>query len=140
MTPKNTIRYIKKLCLVVFSNIVHLMAPTLPRIATTQTMVERSLGVGIVSVYGTKSDGFLGKITASGERLSSTLLTVAHRTLPFGTILKIIKTAHGRIVFARVTDRGPFIKNRVLDLNKPTADALGIKGLAKIEYRTIEYN
>ena len=131
---------IKKFSILAFSSLTHLLSPTLakPQV-TTYIQVEKTLGVGIASMYGTKSDGFLGKLTASGERLSEEMLTVAHRTLPFGTLLRIINVETGDSVLARVNDRGPFVKGRVLDLNAPTAQALKIDGLGKVEFRKIEY-
>jgi len=134
-----SLKTIKKACLIAFSNIIHLVAPTLPKLPVIPIQIERTLGIGIASVYGNGTDGFLGKLTASGERLTSTMLTVAHKTLPFGTILKIINLENGKFVFAKVTDRGPYVAGRVLDLNSAVAKSLNIKGLTKIEYRTVEY-
>ncbi len=130
-----TLKTIRKTIFIAISNMVHLVAPTLTKVPAVQ--IERTLGVGIASVYGTKSDGFLGKMTASGERLTNNFLTVAHKTLPFGTILKIINLENGRFIFAIVNDRGPYIKGRVLDLNEKVAELLGVKGLGKVEYREI---
>jgi len=130
-----SLKTIRKAALIMFSNIAHLFAPVLSKAPIVQ--VEKTLGVGIASIYGVGGDGFLGRITASGERLTATALTVAHKTLPFGTILKIINLENGRFVFARVNDRGPYIKGRVLDLNAKVAELLGIKGLSKVEYRKI---
>lgn len=130
-----TLKTIRKAILITLSNIAHLAAPTL--VKTPVVQVERTLGVGIASMYGTTSDGFLGKLTASGERLTSNMLTVAHKTLPFGTILKIINLENGRFVFARVNDRGPYKKGRVLDLSSRVAGLLGIKSLSRVEYKQI---
>ena len=92
---------------------------------------------GIASVYGNKHDGLLGKLTASGERLTSKLFTVASKTFPFGTLLKIVNLKTGDCVIARVNDRGPYIKGRVLDLNTAVAKALKIKCTGFIKYERV---
>ena len=63
--------------------------------------------------------------TASGERMNPAAMTAAHRSLPFGTKLKVVNEANGKSVVVRINDRGPFIKGRVLDLSKAAAQKLG---------------
>jgi rare lipoprotein A len=63
--------------------------------------------------------------TASGEQMNPADLTAAHRTLPFGTKLKITNPENGKTVVVRINDRGPFIKGRVIDLSKGAAKQLG---------------
>jgi rare lipoprotein A len=63
--------------------------------------------------------------TASGERMNPSALTAAHRTLPFGTKLKVTNRNNGRSVVVRINDRGPFIKGRVIDLSMGAARRLG---------------
>lgn len=63
--------------------------------------------------------------TASGEQMDPSELTAAHRTLPFGTKLKVTNQENGKSVIVRVNDRGPFIKGRVIDLSKAAANRLG---------------
>ena len=63
--------------------------------------------------------------TASGEQMDPSELTAAHRTLPFGTKLKVTNQKNGKSVVVRVNDRGPFIKGRVIDLSKAAANRLG---------------
>lgn len=75
---------------------------------------------GKASFYGSES----GSKTASGQRFNQNAMTAAHRTLPFGTRLKV--THGGRSVVVTVNDRGPFIKGRVLDLSKGAARAVGL--------------
>ena len=72
--------------------------------------------------------------TASGERMNPADLTAAHRTLPFGTKLKVTNQKNGRTVIVRINDRGPFIKGRVIDLSKAAANRLGFisSGVTKI--------
>jgi rare lipoprotein A len=77
---------------------------------------------GKASYYGNES----GSRTASGQRFNQEAMTAAHRTLPFGTKLKV--THSGRSVVVTINDRGPFIRGRVLDLSKGAARAIGLTG------------
>lgn len=77
---------------------------------------------GKASFYGNKS----GSRTASGQRFNQEAMTAAHRTLPFGTRVKV--THAGRSVVVTINDRGPFIRGRVLDLSKGAARAVGLTG------------
>jgi len=72
--------------------------------------------------------------TASGEKMNPARLTAAHRTLPFGTKLKVTNQRNGKSVVVRINDRGPFIKGRMIDLSKAAAKKLGFidKGVADI--------
>jgi rare lipoprotein A len=63
--------------------------------------------------------------TASGERMNPSALTAAHRTLPFGTRIKVTNRKNGKSVVVRINDRGPFIRGRVLDVSKGAASKLG---------------
>lgn len=67
----------------------------------------------------------LNSKTASGERMNPSAMTAAHRSLPFGTKLKVTNQRNGKSVIVRVNDRGPFIKGRVLDLSKGAAQQIG---------------
>jgi rare lipoprotein A len=66
--------------------------------------------------------------TASGERMNPSALTAAHRTLPFGTRLKVTNQRNGKSVVVRINDRGPFIRGRVLDLSRAAASRIGMIG------------
>ncbi|WP_458758633.1 septal ring lytic transglycosylase RlpA family protein [Afipia sp. TerB] len=77
---------------------------------------------GKASYYGNES----GSRTASGQRFNQNAMTAAHRTLPFGTKLRV--THAGRSVVVTINDRGPFIRGRVLDLSKGAARAIGLTG------------
>ena len=77
---------------------------------------------GKASYYGSES----GSRTASGQRFNQNAMTAAHRTLPFGTRLRV--THAGRSVVVTINDRGPFIRGRVLDLSKGAARAIGLTG------------
>ncbi len=86
---------------------------------------------GIASYY---SKRFTGCTTASGERLSEELMTCAHRTLPFGTMLKVTNLSNDKSVIVRVNDRGPYAKGRIIDLSWGAARAIGMiqKGITKV--------
>lgn len=64
--------------------------------------------------------------TASGEMMNAAKLTAAHKTLPFGTKLKVTNKNNGRSVVVRINDRGPFIKGRIIDLSKAAAGQIGM--------------
>ncbi|MCB1420579.1 MAG: septal ring lytic transglycosylase RlpA family protein [Notoacmeibacter sp.] len=66
--------------------------------------------------------------TASGERMNPEAMTAAHRSLPFGTRIKVVNKRNGKAVTVRVNDRGPFVKGRVLDVSKAAARQLGFVG------------
>ena len=69
---------------------------------------------------------FAGRTTASGERYDPDALTMAHRTLPFGTLVRVTNTENGRSVDVRVNDRGPFVAGRIADVSPAAARALGM--------------
>ncbi|HEY2323037.1 MAG TPA: septal ring lytic transglycosylase RlpA family protein [Thermoanaerobaculia bacterium] len=78
---------------------------------------------GIASWYG---EEFAGRTTANGEIFDPMLLTAAHRTLPFGTILDVKNAATGQTVRVRINDRGPFVGNRMIDLSFAAAQQIGL--------------
>ena len=86
---------------------------------------------GKASYYAQK---FFGRMTASGERLHKDSMTCAHRTYPFGTLLKVTNPANKRSVIVRVTDRGPFVRGRIIDLSWRAAKELDIiaRGVATV--------
>ncbi len=77
-------------------------------------------------MYGNES----GSQTASGQRFNENAMTCAHRSLPFGTKLRV--SHGGRSIIVTVNDRGPFVRGRVLDLSTGAARALGLSGLGQI--------
>jgi rare lipoprotein A len=81
---------------------------------------------GVASYYGNES----GSRTASGERFNQNAMTCAHRSLPFGTKLRV--SHGGRSVVVTVNDRGPFVRGRVLDLSKGAARVLGLGGVGRV--------
>lgn len=86
---------------------------------------------GMASWYGQSHHG---KRTASGEAFNMESMTAAHRTLPFGTIVRVTHLATNRTVTVRINDRGPFINGRILDLSARSARELGIDraGVARV--------
>jgi rare lipoprotein A len=76
----------------------------------------------------------LGGTTASGERANPSGLTAAHRTLPFGTLVRVENLRNGRTVMVRVNDRGPFRSSRIIDVTKRAAEQLGFRraGVARV--------
>lgn len=83
------------------------------------------------------ADKFEGRKTASGETFRQNGLTAAHRTLPFGTKVKVINVSNGKSVTVRVNDRGPFSQGRVIDLSKKAAKRIGMisTGVAVVEIK-----
>jgi len=70
--------------------------------------------------------GFHGRKTASGERFDQNAMTAAHKTLPFGTRVRVVDQRTGKSVRVRINDRGPFVKGRALDLSRGAAKAIGL--------------
>ena len=88
------------------------------------------------SWYGPK---FHGRMTANGEIYDQMALTAAHKSLKFGTLLKVTNTKNGRSVIVRINDRGPYIEGRDLDLSKGAAIELGLlkKGVARVKIEEV---
>ena len=86
---------------------------------------SRERNTGLASYYG---PGFNGKRTAGGERFNMHALTAAHRTIPFGTMVKVTNLANGKSVAVRITDRGPFVGGRIIDLSRAAARAIDMIG------------
>ena len=83
---------------------------------------------GIASYY------WQGQQTASGQRFNPSGMTAAHRTLPFGTKVRVTNHSNGRSVVVTINDRGPFIKGRIIDLSRGAAQVIGMtgQGLARV--------
>ncbi len=86
---------------------------------------------GIAAIYD-----YTGK-TASGERADPKGLTAAHRSLPFGTKVRVTNERNGKWVVVRINDRGPFTRRRVIDLTPAAAHELGFSGLAPVSLETV---
>jgi rare lipoprotein A len=87
--------------------------------------------VGLASWYGRR---FHGRLTASGSPFDMAALTAAHPNLPFGSQVRVTNLTNGRVVIVTITDRGPFVKPRVIDLSRAAAERLGFvhDGLARV--------
>lgn len=93
--------------------------------------------VGSASWYGSK---YHGRKTSSGERYNKNDMTAAHKTLPFGTKVKVTNPANDESVILRINDRGPFVGNRIIDVSEAAARKLGMhsKGVARVKVEVIE--
>ena len=92
---------------------------------------------GIASYYGGK---FHGKRTASGENFNKNAMTAAHRSLPFGTKVKVTNLRNGRTVLVRVNDRGPHVRGRMIDLSQAAAKKIGLSyaGTARVKLEVLK--
>jgi len=88
---------------------------------------------GMASVYS-------GGKTANGEHASAGGLTAAHRSLPFGTLVKVTNRHSQRSVVVRINDRGPFVGGRVIDLTPSAAHAIGFSGLAPVTLSVVGHS
>jgi rare lipoprotein A (peptidoglycan hydrolase) len=91
---------------------------------------------GEASFYG---PGFYGNRTANGEIYRPGTMTAAHKTLPFGTRVKVIHGVTGKSVIVRINDRGPYVGGRIIDLSETAADAIGMKnsGVAPVKIQIL---
>lgn len=97
----------------------------------------RVLGAGVASFYGRQFDG---RRTASGERFDMAAFTAAHRSLPFGSKVRVTNAANGRSVVVRINDRGPFHGGRLIDLSHAAAARLGLlaRGSGRVELALLD--
>lgn len=108
--------------------------------ANVDTDVSRSFThyqAGTASFYGEKWNG---RRTSNGEVFNTRLLTAAHRTLPFGTLVRVTNQANGKSVVVRINDRGPFKQGRVIDLTKAAFEAIESvqRGLTRVKLEIIK--
>jgi len=94
---------------------------------------------GIASWYGGK---FQGRTTANGEIFDTNKFTAAHKTLPFGTMVKVTNLENGSTTIVRINDRGPFIPGRIIDLSRAAAMEIGMtgRGIARVRIEELESN
>ncbi|HQJ74884.1 MAG TPA: septal ring lytic transglycosylase RlpA family protein [Bacteroidota bacterium] len=99
---------------------------------------EKKNNLGIASYYSMKHEN---KRTASGEKYKSSNLTAAHRTLPFGTLVKVTNLKNNKSVIVKINDRGPFVKGRILDLSYSAAKEIDMlmNGMAKVKIEVIDF-
>lgn len=95
--------------------------------------------VGDHSLSGIASFYWQDQMTANGERFDKTAMTAAHKTLPFGTRVRVTDQASGRSVVVRINDRGPFKPGRVIDLSQAAAQRLGMhsRGIAPVKIEVV---
>ena len=112
---------------------MEILLSTLLLLTVPQQPIEET---GKASWY---SDKLHGRYTASGARYDTAQLTAAHRTLPFGTRVRVTHIGSGRTVEVMVNDRGPWVKGRIIDLSRAAARSLGMiaEGVAKVRVETI---
>lgn len=89
---------------------------------------------GMASYYGNE---FHGRKTANGERFDQGKLTAAHRTMPFGTRVKVTNTQNGKSVVVRINDRGPFAKGRIIDLSSSAFKSISHLGAGVVPVRVV---
>ncbi len=111
-------------------------AKTLNQSAPKTLEKSTVLGEGMASFYGAE---LAGNRTASGERFNPNALTAAHRTLPMGTKLRVTNKANGKSVIVRINDRGPFAKNRIIDVSRGAAEQISMvrSGTARVTLERI---
>lgn len=81
---------------------------------------------GVASWYALTSQ------TASGERMNPNAMTAAHKSLPFGTIVRVTSAHSGKSIKVRINDRGPFVRGRIIDLSRAAARQLGVDGVGQV--------
>ena len=96
--------------------------------------LESTAQAEVASYYGKEH---AGRRTASGERFNPGAMTAAHRTLRFGTKVRVTDTRNGRSVVVRINDRGPFVKGRSIDLSSGAARVIGMGGAAQVKLTVI---
>ena len=109
--------------------------PAIEAVAPAEDSLGTTISGGVASWYG---PGFAGRKTASGERFDPGQYTAAHRSLPFGSKVRV--THNGRSVVVRINDRGPFHGGRVIDLSQAAAEDLGLRsaGSGRVELALLE--
>ncbi|WP_086734662.1 septal ring lytic transglycosylase RlpA family protein [Erythrobacter colymbi] len=111
-------------------------APVLAEQPAPSAPQETVVGRGSASYYAAQFDG---RRTASGERFDNDEMTAAHRTLPFGSRVRVTNLATGRSVVVRINDRGPFTRGRMIDVSRAAAVELGLvaRGHGEVELALI---
>jgi rare lipoprotein A len=101
------------------------------------TSANAQVQTGKASFY---SDSFEGQPTASGEKYRATKMTAAHKTLPFGTVVKVTNLANNESVEVTINDRGPFVEGRVIDVSKAAAEKLGFfnQGTTEVKIEVLD--
>jgi peptidoglycan lytic transglycosylase len=95
-------------------------------VASTDITYASGNQCGVASWYAQRG------LTASGERMNPAAMTAAHRSLPFGTEVRVTDQRSGRSVRVRINDRGPFVRGRIIDLSRAAAHRLGLDGVGRV--------
>ena len=103
----------------------------------TVAALANAVEYGSASFYSVRSNG--GLATASGEKLSDNKFTAAHKTLPFGTVVKVQCVKTGKSVNVKINDNGPHVRGRIIDLSKAAAQKLGMinRGVIKVKVSVV---
>ena len=96
--------------------------------------LEGAAQAEVATYYGQE---FAGHRTASGEKFNPNGMTAAHRTLPFGTRVRVTNSSNGRSIIVRINDRGPFVKGRAIDLSSGAARAIGMGSTGNVRMEVI---
>jgi rare lipoprotein A len=114
-------------------------AASMPMAASPAPAPSATAGAAETGLAAVYSDRLHGRKTASGERYDRGRLTAAHKTLPFGTMVKVVNTKNRKSVTVRINDRGPTQAGRILDLSPTSARAIGIgpKGMAEVSAEVV---
>jgi rare lipoprotein A len=126
-----------------FARFAEPIEPALPDHAVDITAIEPAepsatpIGPGVASYYGRR---FHGRRTANGERFDMNALTAAHKTLPFGSRVRVTNPRSGASVVVRINDRGPFVRGRHIDLSREAAERVGIvrSGHGRVELELLQ--
>lgn len=121
--PMDAVRHVESTAVASATSVALVVTSAATDASNTVLDAAGAIQHGIASWYGAQ---FQNRRTASGERFNMIALTAAHRTLPFGTRLCAHSPSTGKSVIVRINDRGPFIKDRVIDFSRAAAQALGI--------------
>ena len=119
-----TKKSIKKISHITFGAIIAnliISCSSVERYNEYEDIEGRIIETGVASWYG---PNFHGKLTANGEIYNMHELTAAHKTLPFNSIVRVENLSNGKSVIVRINDRGPFVKNRIIDLSRKAAQEI----------------
>jgi rare lipoprotein A len=105
----------------------HVHAAAAVAALVTAAPVAAFYETGVASIYGPNDPG--GRVGPTGERINHTALTAAHKTLPLGTLVEVTNERNGRAAVVKITDRGPYVRGRIIDLTTASGTALGVDGL-----------
>lgn len=129
-------KFFPKVATVAALSLVLLFTPNMISLHTASSAIAASTQSGIASWYG---PGFNGRSTASGEIFDMQKLTAAHKTLPFGTRVKVTNLVNGKSVIVRINDRGPYVHGRVIDLSRAAASTIDLiaSGTAPVQMHVL---